>query len=293
MDFHLMLKKRIYKSMNMKNKILTFSKIAAIACAAIFIVGCDDDDNTDLGFTGQTKTYTLNSVSNPAISGTVKFAERSDKATVITIDLDGTTEGNTHVAHIHSNSAAETGDIILDLTAVNGATGMSETIVKELNDGTDISYSELLELNGYVNAHLSETDLGTLVAQGDIGQNELTTTSTTYSLAAVNTSGISGAVTFAKRISGATLVTVDLTGASASGNYPIYIYDNSLATTGPVAITLNNYNGATGKSVTTIRNLNNNTAITYDQLRAFNGHMKVSNSAIDATTVAEGNIGAN
>lgn len=279
--------------MNMKNKILTFSKIAAISCAAIFIVGCDDDDDADLSFTGQTKTYTLNSVSDAAISGTVKFAERSDKATVITIELDGTTGGNTHVAHIHSNSAAETGDIILDLTAINGSTGISETIVKELNDGTDISYTELLELNGYVNAHLSETDLGTLVAQGDIGQNELTTTSTTYSLATVNTSGISGAVTFAKRISGATLVTVDLIGASTAGNYPIYIYDNSLGTTGPVAITLNNYNGATGKSVTTIRKLNNDTAITYDQLRAFNGHIKVSNSAIDATAVAEGNIGAN
>lgn len=279
----------------MKKQIQTFLKVAAVAgVMSIFIGACKDDDKEVVpNLTGQSKTYILSSVSNPAISGTVMFSERSDNATVITIDLDGTTSTNAPVAHIHQNTAAETGPIILDLSAINGSTGISETVVTKLNDGTSISYSQLLMLNGYVNVHLSATDLATLIAQGDIGENEVTTTSTTYSLDAVNDSGINGTVTFAKRISGTTMVSVDLDGASAAGNYPIYIYDNDINTTGPIAINLNNYNGATGMSVTSVRKLNNNTAITYDQLRDFNGHISVGTSATDATYVAQGNIGSN
>lgn len=276
----------------MKKRIQAFLKITAAACImSMFIAGCSDDDKEPgPTLTGESKTYTLFSVSNIAIKGTVKFAKRSDNATVITIDLDGTTGGNTHVAHIHQNTAAESGAIILDLNSIDGSSGMSETIVTELNDGTDISYSELLMLNGYVNVHLSATELAILIAQGDIGQNELTATSTTISLDETNESGISGAAKFTKRVNGTTLVSIDLDGESAAGNYPIFIYDNDIATTGPVAITLNNFNGATGMSATSVKKLNNNTAITYDQLKDFNGHIKVGTSATDAAIVAQGNI---
>lgn len=280
----------------MKQNIQRILKVTAVACVmTVFMVGCSDDDDNNGGpsLTGQSKIYTLNSVSNPAISGTVKFAERSDHTTVVTIDLNGTASGTTHVAHIHENSAAETGDIIIDLSSIKGSTGMSETIVKELNDGTDITYNELLALNGYTNVHLSEANLATLIAQGDVGENELTSASTTYALDGVNASEISGTVKFAKRVSGSTLVTVDLDGASPTGNYPMYIYDNSVAVTGPIAINLNNYTGSTGTSVTSVRKLNNNMAISYDQLTEFNGHINVGTSATNPAYVAQGNIGSN
>jgi len=279
----------------MKKRIQKFFKVMLVAfMATVFMAACnEDDDSSDIGLTGISKTYTLNSVSNPDISGTVKFAERDDNTTLVTIDLDGTASGNTHVAHIHENTAVETGGIIIDLNSINGETGMSETVVTKLNNGTAITYEELLTLNGYTNVHLSAADLATLVAQGDIGENELTASSTTYSLGTVNESGIDGQVTFAKRVSGSSLVTIDLNGASPTGNYPVYIYDNNLATTGPVAITLNNYTGTTGKSVTSVRKLNNNTLINYDQLTDFNGHINIGTSAIDPTYVAQGNIGSN
>jgi hypothetical protein len=280
----------------MKKNIQRILKLMAVACMmTVFMVGCSDDDDNNGGpsLTGQSKIYTLNSVSNPAINGTVKFAERSDNTTVITIDLNGTSSGTTHVAHIHENSAAETGAIIIDLNSIKGSTGKSETIVKELNDGTDITYNELLALNAYTNVHLSATNLATLIAQGDIGENELTAASTTYALDGVNASGINGTVTFAKRVSGSSLVTVDLDGASPTGNYPIYIYDNSVAATGPIAINLNNYTGSTGTSATSVRKLNNNTAISYDQLTNFNGHINVGTSATNPEYVAQGNIGSN
>lgn len=281
----------------MKKNIQRIFKLTAVACLmAVFVSGCSDDDNNNIdgpSLTGESKTYTLNSMSNPDISGTVKFAERSDNTTLVTIDLAGTTSGNTHVAHIHENSAAETGGIIIDLNSIGGSDGKSETIVKELNNGTEITYDELLMLNGYVNVHVSATDLATLISQGDIGENELTTSSTTYTLDAVNDSGVNGTVTFAKRMSGSTLVTIDLDGASPMGNHPIFIYDNNVATTGPVAINLNNYTGSTGTSVTSVRKLNNNTPITYDQLTTFNGHVNVGTSATDPTYISQGNIGSN
>lgn len=279
----------------MKKRIQKFFKVMLVASmATVFMTACNkDDDSADIGLTGTSKTYTLNSVSNTAISGTVKFAERDDNTTLVTIDLNGTASGNTHPAHIHENSAAETGGIIIDLNSINGGTGMSETVVTKLNNGTAITYDELLLLNGYTNVHLSTADLATLIAQGDIGENELTASSTTYTLGMVNDSGIDGRVTFAKRVSGSSLVTVDLNGASSTVNYPIYIYENDVATTGPVAITLNNFTGTTGKSVTSVKKLNNNTLINYDQLTDYNGHISISTSAIDPTYVAQGNIGSN
>lgn len=278
----------------MKKQIQTFLKITAVVGIMSLFVGACKDDDTEPGsdLTGESKTYALSSVSNPAISGTVTFAERSDHSTLISIDLAGTTSG-THVAHIHQNTAAETGGIIIDLNSIDGGTGKSETVVAELNDGTAISYDQLLSLDGYANVHLSATDLTTLIAQGDIGENEVTTTSTTYSLSEANGSGITGTIKFTKRISGSTLVTVDLDGASPAGNYPIYIHTNDIVTTGPVAINLNNYNGATGMSTTSVRKLNNGTAISYDQLRVFNGHVNIGTSATNAAYVAQGNIGSN
>lgn len=75
-----------------------------------------------------------------------------------------------------------------------------------MNNGTEITYNELLSLNGYVHVSASATELSTVVAQGDIGENELTSASTTYVLEAVNDSGIDGTVKFTKRVDGSTLV---------------------------------------------------------------------------------------
>ncbi len=281
----------------MKLNIQIFPKLSLIAfliAASVSIMSCDDDDdNSDITLTGQSKTYTLNSVSDPAISGTVKLAERSDHTTVVTIDLDGTTSGNTHPAHFHANSAVETGDIIIDLNSVDGGSGKSETIVTKKKDGSAITYDQLLALDAYVNVHKSASELATLIAQGDIGSNEVTSTFTSYTLSSVNDSGVSGAVRFSKRVNGRTLVTVDLDGASSLGTYPVYIYDNNIATTGPIAINLNPVNGATGVSYTNVTQLNSGTAITYDQLSDFNGHVGVVTSASDPTFIAQGNIGSN
>ncbi len=91
--------------------------------------------------------------------------------TLVTIQLTGTTAGGDHPSHIHNNSAAETGGIAIDLSNVDGDTGRSATQVAAKNDETAITYDELIVFDGYINVHLSSGNLGTLIAQGDIGSN--------------------------------------------------------------------------------------------------------------------------
>lgn len=143
--------------------------IGIMIAGVICVSSCSDDDDDDPQV--MEKTYTLGPIADPAISGTVTFTKQDENTTKVTIDLAGTQAGGNHPAHIHANSAAEDGPIVIDLNNVDGATGRSETLVTELNDGTPIDYEGMINFDGHVNVHLSPTELGTRIAQGDIGSN--------------------------------------------------------------------------------------------------------------------------
>ena len=244
--------------------------------------------------TGETKDYELVTKDVDGISGTATFAERKSGAALVTVMLDGTPDGGMHPGHIHNNSAAETGGIAKTLTTLDGTTGMSVTHIEALNDGTEIGYAGLLDFDGYINFHLSADDLATLVAQGDIGENELTGETKEYDLVTKDVPGISGTATFAERKSGAALVTVMLDGTPDGGMHPGHIHNNSAAETGGIAKTLTTLDGTTGMSVTHIEALNDGTEIGYEGLLDFDGYINFHLSADDlATLVAQGDIGQN
>ena len=268
----------------------TFLTYSLVATSLVFLSGCDDDEDPGPQLTGDSQTYQLASVSNSAISGTVTFAERDDGQVVITIQLNGTQSGATHPAHIHANSAAEGGGIILDLTPVNGADGKSETAANALNDGTALTYESLLTLDGHVNVHLSAESLSTLIAQGDIGPNELTGEMTEYVLGPVSDPEISGTATFAERVSGETLITVSLANTTEGESYASHIHSNSAIETGGIAIDLNNVDGTTGMARTHVSQRNDETAITYDELLEFDGYLNVH---FGSGLIAQGDIGGN
>jgi hypothetical protein len=48
---------------------------------------------------------------------------------------------------------------------------MSKSNLSMLDDDTEFGYADVLTVDGYVNVHLSADELGTIVAQGDIGSN--------------------------------------------------------------------------------------------------------------------------
>lgn len=265
--------------------------IAACASVSVFFTACDDDNDPGPQLTGDSETYDV-VAKLPGISGTVTVAERDDGKVVVTIQLSGAQAGTTHPAHIHANTAAEGGPIILDLNPVTD--GRSETVVDALNDGTVLTYDALREVDGYVNVHLSDTDLGTLVAQGDIGQNALTGDKVDYPLADTGGSGVSGIATFAKRQNGRTLITLALSGTADGGDHPAHIHANDAATGGGIVLDLKNVSGATGKSATSADALKDGTAITYDELVAFDGHINVHLSPAElGVRIAQGNIGSN
>ncbi|MGB3780425.1 MAG: CHRD domain-containing protein [Tunicatimonas sp.] len=244
--------------------------------------------------TGEKVTYELDSVAVATIKGSATFYERKNGTSLVEILLEGTPADGTHPAHIHANTAAESGPIAISLASVNGATGASRTQVSTFDDGTAVTYAELIDYDGYINVHLSATDLGTIVAQGDVGSNALTGETVTYPLAAVAGSGVSGNATFAERKDGTALVTLQVTGTPTDGDHPAHIHYNSAAEGGAIAISLTNVNGATGVSKTSVMALDNNRLITYEELTNFDGYINIHLSPTDlATIVAQGNIGAN
>jgi hypothetical protein len=260
----------------------------------MFATGCSDDD--DNGSTPQvtSKTFQLASVADPNISGTAKFIKNDDNSTTVELQLTGTPAGGEHPAHIHFNTALESGGIARTLGTVSGDTGFSTITFSELDDATAITYEELLAYDGYINVHLSATELSTIVAQGDIGENELTGDTVAYDLNELDVAGISGTATFFKRANNEALAVLQLTGTPDGGIHPAHIHAGSVANPGDVVLSFTAVDGTTGKSVTNISALDDDTALTYDGILDFDGYINVHLSADDLTTiVAQGDIGAN
>lgn len=152
----------------MRNRMMFW--MVGLLMVGLLVSGCKDDDN-DVMNQANEKTYTLSELDSSGVSGTVTFAKQDENTTKITVRLTGTQAGNSHPAHIHANKASEGGPIVLDFNPVDGATGMSETVVTKFNDGTPVTYEELINYNGHVNVHKSATELAVMIAQGNIGSN--------------------------------------------------------------------------------------------------------------------------
>ena len=278
-------------------KYLRKKLLSLLIMIPFIFVSCSSDDDgyvnppsTELN----SKIYNLGTEGNFGVSGTAKFIENSDATLSIELDLQNTPTGGNHPAHIHINTAAEGGGIALTLEAVNGDTGKSKTTFTNLDDGTAITYQGLLDFNGYINVHLSATELSTLVAQGDIGQNELTGETISYDLNERDVAGINGNIEFAERVNQTTLVTINLTGTPAGGSHPAHIHENDIATTGNIIVGLSPVIGDTGISKTQVAALVGGAAVTYTELLTINAYVNVHFSDSDlATIVAQGNIGSN
>jgi len=276
-------------------KYLKTKTILMLFISSLFLVNCnDDDDNEMINTIVETKTYQLFEVADSGISGSATFAKQSNDAILITLSLLGTTQTGLHPSHIHMNTAAEGGDIAISLNEVNGSTGLSETVITQTDDGTPISYEDLLDFDGYINVHLSAQDLATVVAQGDIGQNELVGNFKTYDLNQRDVAGISGSVLFEERANGEALATIMLTGTPDGGVHPAHIHMNTAAEGGSILYTFNPVDGSNGISRSNVATLDDGTMFGYDDVLEVDGYVNVHLSMNDlATIVAQGDIGQN
>ena len=247
-------------------------------------------------FTGETKTYDLGEKDVEGISGTVLFEERENGEAFATLNIMNTIPGAEHPAHIHMNTAVEGGGILYTFTPVNGDTGMSQSNVSELDDETAFGYSDVLEVDGYINVHLGPgDDLATIVAQGDIGQNELTGETKSYELAEKDVEGISGSVLFEERVNGEALATLDIMNTIEGEEHPAHIHMNTAVEGGGILYTFTPVNGDTGMSQSNVAALDDDTAFGYADVLEVDGYVKVHLGPGDdlATIVAQGDIGQN
>ena len=244
--------------------------------------------------TGVTKTYALNELAVPGISGTAKFSERKNGDALAVIQLLNAISGEMHPAHIHNNTAIESGAIALTFSPINGDTGVSKTNISQLDDATPIAFEDIINFDGYINVHYSATDLGTIIAQGDIGVNELTGESTSYVLNEVDVPGIEGTASFFRRQNGEALAVIELMNTTAGMMHPGHIHMNDVATTGPIIFTFADVDGDTGIGRTNVSQLDDTTPFGYADILEVNGYINIHLSAVDlGTLVAQGNIGAN
>ena len=273
------------------------SKLLLFISIPTLIMSCSDDDDSfdNPIFEGESVTYDLRSVADPSISGEATFVEQEDGSTIIELNIMGTPDGGMHPAHIHENTAAEGGDIAISLDPVDGSTGMSTTIVSADDNGNAVTFEELTSYDGYINVHLGAEELGTIVAQGDIGQNALTGESLSYDLDERAVDGISGTVMFEERMNGEALATIMLNGTPAGGMHPAHIHMNTAAESGAIAFTFNPVNGDTGMSMTNVSELDDEeTAFMYSDIMDYDGYVNVHLNATDlGTIVAQGDIGQN
>ncbi|MCS3696237.1 hypothetical protein [Salinibacter ruber] len=287
----------------------TLSILCLLPLALGVLAGCDSSDsgmNADQPL--RQVSYDLSAQSNDGalsdgVSATATFQELPDNQTLVTLELDNTTNaGVTHPAHIHRSSD---GEIAFRLSPIDGTNQKGITSARVVNR----SFEQLADFDGYINIHESAANLGNVVAQGDIGANADGQTSEglnvinspdskTYSLSAnsndgsVASSGIPGTVQITELTGSLTLVQVSLdpgtengaTGASVS--HPAHIHRSS---DGGIEYYLSPVSGLdpdarSGKLVEE----------SYSTLVDFNGYVNVHQSAAKLkNVVAQGDIGAN
>tara|TARA_R110000868_G_scaffold284718_1_gene545126 strand:+ start:2014 stop:2475 length:462 start_codon:yes stop_codon:yes gene_type:complete len=142
-----------------------------VAAVFTFLSCTKDEKDTDKAeFEARTKVYTLNAVSDVDISGTATFTEKEDGSTTILLSLNNS-NNDVHPAHIHMNNVATTGPVAITLVSIECNCEESTTEVSKLDDGTAITFDELITFDGYINVHQSANALETIIAQGNIGIN--------------------------------------------------------------------------------------------------------------------------
>jgi hypothetical protein len=147
-------------------------KHIAILLVIAALTACQSNETSiDTNLTGNETVYTLYQGSDYNVSGTVTFQETVSKSTIVEIVLLGTEDGQLHPTHLHFDDIAGNGEIAAVLNPVEGVTGTSTTTLEFFRDMTPVTYAQILEMEGSVKVHLSDTEPGkhVILAGGNIG----------------------------------------------------------------------------------------------------------------------------
>ncbi len=162
-----------YTRGSFSKRLILFLGFFTAIYALLMLKACDNDEpapgNIDNELTGNSVNYTLEPESGSGVTGTVDFEETVANTTIITFAIAGGVAGQEHPVHIRNNSKAEGGGIAISLGAIGGSSGDLSLEVTEMDDGTVVTYNDLLDFDGHINIHASPSDLATIKARVDIG----------------------------------------------------------------------------------------------------------------------------
>lgn len=149
----------------------------ALVCLLFLAVACSKSEPSDTNNPDgkdpepdpvESVTYDLNSVNSSGVTGTATLIRNNDGTSTIYIELENALDG-VHPAAVHYNSIAEGGGVAITLNECECQ--ISETVITELDNGTAISFDELMVFDGYLNIYQSEQNLDRIIAQANIGSN--------------------------------------------------------------------------------------------------------------------------
>lgn len=146
-------------------------KLLFFAGFSVILSSCQENMSIN-EFTGNEVTYDLQSASEYNVSGTVTLKEKRDGTTLVAVKVNGTSGASKLPVHLHLGDITTPGaDVAALLSPVNAKTGNSETILKQLADESEVSYSDLLKLNACIKIHLSDVgpERDIILAGGNIG----------------------------------------------------------------------------------------------------------------------------
>ncbi len=268
---------------NVQQMLLLFS--------TLFCVGITSCTEELPNVTGKNHMYQLKSVSSQQIDGHAKLRERFDGSIQLELVLNNTDPNETYPAYVHFSNALEGGGIALTLTPVDGHSQNSVTEITALDNGTALTYEELLQFDGHVNIQLGQNP-GTLVSQADIGKNALTGRFQQFLLQEADIEGVSGLMTIAERESGFSLITVEIDGGTEGKMHPATLNFGSIFDSHELAGTLNPVDGATGIGKTHLERLDGDLVAPYEALVDFEGFARIhlGEGSEMNTVLAQGNI---
>ena len=147
-------------------------KVAPYLVLAFSLVagGCSKSEDEEAKGTLESRTYTLHSVDKPEIQGSVKISELENGNSEVLLKINGSST-DIHPAYIYSGGESGNGAIAITLAPIECDCEESITTVSKLDNGTPITFQGLKAFNGHIKIHQSATELGTVIAQGNIGVN--------------------------------------------------------------------------------------------------------------------------
>ncbi|MCO5723337.1 hypothetical protein [Robiginitalea marina] len=111
--------------------------------------------------------YVLSTSNGSGVTGLASFIPNDDGSTTIYIDLENASQG-IHPATVNFGTLESGGAIAITLNECECE--ISETVVTQLDNGTPVTFVELMTFDGHLNIYESPTD-GTTIAQTNIGAN--------------------------------------------------------------------------------------------------------------------------